>query len=317
MEDATNSNGQAAAGPDNAGVAKPITTYIYALCEPETGEVRYIGKTDDPRRRHRKHVNSARSGDRTRQCAWIRDLLARGQRPEMRILRECKGDGRAEEIEEIAEHLASGVDLLNRNQRFALREKASPVITKHHERLRVFLSSVAGRANASGRLVLHSAPNGDCLVWRGAVSTGGYPILTIRRKSFYAHRIQYIVNHGWIGPEVVVRHTCDNPLCIRPDHLIPGTHADNVADKVHRGRQPVGSRNGRSKLTEDQVEEIRRRVALGESYRAIGRQFGVDHGSVRQIAIGKTWTSSRLPTYGEVRTPVPVPVGEAGAAGAA
>lgn len=51
-----------------------------------------------------------------------------------------------------------------------------------------------------------------------------------------AHRFLYEALNGRISPSLVVRHTCDNPPCVRPDHLIVGTCADNTRDKIERGR---------------------------------------------------------------------------------
>lgn len=84
----------------------------------------------------------------------------------------------------------------------------------------------------------------------------GYPFITIKRKGVYLHREAYKTHKGEIPPGMVVRHTCDNPGCVNPEHLILGTHADNVADKVAKGRQAAGETHGRAKLTTEQVKAI-------------------------------------------------------------
>jgi hypothetical protein len=61
--------------------------------------------------------------------------------------------------------------------------------------------------------------------------TGG-----ISHSSVLVHRLSFIVFNGPLLPGQVVRHTCDNPPCVNPKHLIAGTHADNMADMVKRGR---------------------------------------------------------------------------------
>lgn len=83
-------------------------------------------------------------------------------------------------------------------------------------------------------------------------------------------------------PEVV-RHACDNPPCCNPLHLLGGTHADNVADKIRRGRGADGSRNGQAKLTEDEVIAIRESRASGESPTDIAVRFGISRKYVWEI----------------------------------
>ncbi len=70
------------------------------------------------------------------------------------------------------------------------------------------------------------------------------------------HRYMYAQKYGNITLDDIIRHICDNPRCINPEHLLKGTHADNVQDRVDRNRSAIGERNGRSKLTEEQVLDI-------------------------------------------------------------
>ncbi len=87
----------------------------------------------------------------------------------------------------------------------------------------------------------------------------------------------------------VVRHTCDNKSCVNPHHLLAGTRLDNARDAVERGRYRRGSRNGRAKLTESQVEEIRRGWAAGETQVAMARRFGVSRSAIQFILNGQNW----------------------------
>lgn len=90
----------------------------------------------------------------------------------------------------------------------------------------------------------------------------------------------------------VVRHTCDNPRCINPFHLILGTQHDNVHDAMERGRHIAGSRVGTSKLTEDVVAAIRAEyVPYSKQHgsAAIARRLGVNQSSVSEAVRGVTY----------------------------
>jgi hypothetical protein len=96
--------------------------------------------------------------------------------------------------------------------------------------------------------------------------------------------------NGQMIPEgLLVRHRCDNPPCVRPEHLVIGTHADNHNDMVIRGRSLKGSRHHRAKLNEDRVREIKRRLAAGERQADLHREFGVSRMAISDIALGKRW----------------------------
>ncbi len=94
-------------------------------------------------------------------------------------------------------------------------------------------------ATVDERLSHYSRPAGDCNVWTGHRNAGGYGQIQVNGRPRAAHRIAYELAHGPIADGLVVRHTCDNPPCIRVDHLIIGTVADNNRDKAERGRAPV------------------------------------------------------------------------------
>lgn len=90
------------------------------------------------------------------------------------------------------------------------------------------------------------------------------------------------------GTGKVVRHKCDNPRCINPEHLELGTQADNIADKMQRGRHVslTGEEHGSVKLTAEQVAEIRRRYTPRhptDGCRALAREFGVSGKQVSRI----------------------------------
>ena len=80
-----------------------------------------------------------------------------------------------------------------------------------------------------------------CWIWTGGTQRGGYGHFNKRPDdpvtSRRAHKVAYELMVGAVPDGLVLRHTCDNPLCVNPAHLVPGTHADNMADMIKRGRQ--------------------------------------------------------------------------------
>lgn len=85
---------------------------------------------------------------------------------------------------------------------------------------------------------------------------------------------------------MVTRHTCDNPPCCNPAHLIEGTQAQNLADMVARGRSRTGERHHAARLTADQVAAIR---ADPRPSRALAEEYGVGDRQIRKIRQGTRW----------------------------
>ena len=141
---------------------------------------------------------------------------------------------------------------------------------------------------------------------RGVTSIGGhYGMANYEGKGIGAHRLSWILEHGYIPHGSQVLHRCDNPPCVRPDHLFLGTAADNMADKTAKGRQAKGDGSGSrrhpekrqrgeshwmAKLTEDDVREIRKRRADGELMLALAKAFGVSEMQISYIVRRKQWT---------------------------
>jgi hypothetical protein len=133
----------------------------------------------------------------------------------------------------------------------------------------------------------------ECWLWTAAVNEHGYGVFNPDGRhsgpSVKAHRFSLALA-GIEAGSLLVRHSCDTPLCVNPAHLSVGTNADNTADMVSRERQARGSRAGTSKLTEGQVAEIRRRAAAGELHRLLAAEYGVSRPTISRIVNGKGWT---------------------------
>lgn len=127
----------------------------------------------------------------------------------------------------------------------------------------------------------------ECWEWAGVVLNTGYGQVNLagkRRES--AHRLSYALHFGPFDAAMCVCHRCDNPPCIRPEHLFLGTHADNAADRNAKGRQARGERSRMSSLKEGDVAQIR---TMPGTHRAIGAIFGISHAMVGYIKRGKCW----------------------------
>ena len=75
-----------------------------------------------------------------------------------------------------------------------------------------------------------------CLEWQGALDRGGYGKISVGRVSLFAHRVAWAIANGEDPGERLVLHRCDNPRCVRDDHLYAGTYSNNSRDAVVRGR---------------------------------------------------------------------------------
>lgn len=137
-----------------------------------------------------------------------------------------------------------------------------------------------------------------CWLWGGAKSRQGYGALHIPGTAndvILVHRLSYQLHYGCFDKALFVCHHCDNPSCVRPDHLFLGESRDNVADAVTKGHM-VGPRHAtrgvahpQAKLNEKQVRDIRQMRTDGLSYRAITAITGVPSGTIPDIIRRRTW----------------------------
>ena len=131
-------------------------------------------------------------------------------------------------------------------------------------------------------------PEDGCWEWRGARQPKGYGRFLDGGRKVGAHRFVCELTYG---PSVgrYALHACDNPGCVRPDHLRWGTQSENLADAVRRGRlrRTDGEFSPRAKLTWSQVAEIRRRSR--ERRVDLAAEFGVSAPAIGSIIHGRNW----------------------------
>lgn len=130
-----------------------------------------------------------------------------------------------------------------------------------------------------------------CWEWSGCLNNRGYGQFNIGGKAELAHRVSWEIANGSIPDGLNALHRCDNPCCVRPDHLFLGTLSDNSNDMVRKGRRtyPKGVIYA-NKLTETQVLEIRAftPLAYGDIVK-LANKHGVGANTIRDIRSRRTW----------------------------
>ena len=122
-----------------------------------------------------------------------------------------------------------------------------------------------------------------CWEWCKARDERGYGFIYVNGCNVRTHRYSWEIHHGEIPVGLFVCHHCDNPRCVRPDHLFVGTHKDNMQDAKKKGRLYVppkgaplhknrGERNGGSRVIEEQVKAMRKERKEGCKLRDLARK---------------------------------------------
>jgi len=131
-----------------------------------------------------------------------------------------------------------------------------------------------------------------CLEWMAGLRNG-YGHFNIRKQFVYAHRFAWELVNGPVPDDLVVCHHCDNPRCVNTDHLFLGTKADNTHDMIEKGRAVhsprYGESIGTSKLTAQQVLEIRSEKYANWYGTDIAAEFGVTETLISSILNRRSW----------------------------
>ena len=123
---------------------------------------------------------------------------------------------------------------------------------------------------------------GPCWVWEGGISQG-YGVHNHAGSRWRTHRLGYYFQTGKDPRDTDLRvlHKCNNKACVRAEHLYLGTHAENMRDHFHPGREV---------MTIEKAEEMRSLYRTGKYSKAfIGKKYGFSFGQVGRILRNETW----------------------------
>lgn len=140
---------------------------------------------------------------------------------------------------------------------------------------------------------IRKLPSGCWTCDTASATRSGYLHLSIAENRVYhtrkAHRFSYEHFRGPMAAGMLACHTCDVRSCCNPEHIFPGTQADNMQDMVRKGRGLVGVKSAKTKFTEDDVISIYRDVDAGLTRQAIAKKHGVSAVTISHIATGRNW----------------------------
>ncbi len=191
------------------------------------------------------------------------------------------------------------------------KQCATPFIVRPTKPTQRFCSAGCGhlhRKSHPDRLwerVDRSGGDDACWPYLRRCDKGGYGVMRRNYRHDRAHRIAYQLTHGPIPPGMCVCHTCDNPPCCNPMHLWLGTHAENVQDRMLKGREARGDRSSyrlhpdsysrgsaryNARLTEAKVVAMRARYTeAGVLLADLAAEFGCSIPTAHNVVARKSW----------------------------
>lgn len=149
----------------------------------------------------------------------------------------------------------------------------------------------------------------DCWNWIGCKTSSGYGRIGLGSRSAgvtNAHCVSWELANGPIPKGMEVCHRCDNPACVNPEHLFLGTHSDNMRDSSRKGRlhfgerngmnlhpekRTRGERNGMAKLSQEEVNQIRKRYIEGDITQCdLATEYKIHQSTVSSIVNRRHWS---------------------------
>ena len=126
-----------------------------------------------------------------------------------------------------------------------------------------------------------------CWEWRGADKGNGYGNITYDGRNMPAHRAAYLMFCGSIDGGLDVCHTCDNRLCVNPDHLFLGTRGENMQDAKRKGRLRGITKSAH--LTDRALQEVSERIRSGHTSRQIANDMEMSYARIAGIKAGRAY----------------------------
>lgn len=168
-------------------------------------------------------------------------------------------------------------------------ERRREIALKSYLKTRPELKPVPTTQERFERLYM-AVPESGCWLWLGSVNKDGYGKVKVEGKNLTAHRWSWMINRSEIPHGMQVLHRCDVTYCVNPNHLFIGTNQDNVYDKEKKGRGYHTPPPVRTKLSDDDVREIRR-LRGKITVVGLGKRFGIDHSQISRIQRGKCFVN--------------------------
>jgi hypothetical protein len=129
-----------------------------------------------------------------------------------------------------------------------------------------------------------------CWDWVGVVDKDGYGLFPSGyHRTMRANRFSFLMHYGDLPKNILVCHHCDNPRCTNPEHLFLGTAKINSMDAKNKKRTTLGSKNAQTKLTENDVLEIRRLLTTYIQSKEICLKYDISSTTLNNIKTGKSW----------------------------